>query len=234
MLSQKCETNPIPAHFEIATLPEGQSRRAGEPNFPPRPKYETNPICPYRWLPHSAKRTQFPARRTKYGTSAHGGLRTKDYMLNAVFNETNPITSSLLLYSPSPLLHFCPYHPPLCKTVPIYEPPTTNYEPKMQNEPNPRRGPQSTNYQPPTTNKIRKTNPIIPARSPKSPHTGKPRTTNHELRTLLCETNPICPPRPPHRPNAQNKPNLPSRRTKNAKRTQFPYAQASAKCCLLK
>ena len=30
------ETNPIPAHFEFATLAEGQSRRAGEPDLPHR------------------------------------------------------------------------------------------------------------------------------------------------------------------------------------------------------
>ena len=74
-------------------------------------------------------------------------------------NETNPISRVLRSANSQK-----------CETNPIYEPRTTNYEPKLLNEPNFRRGG-------PVEDEKCETNPIFP--------------TPTIRRTNLCETNPI-------------------------------------------
>ncbi len=62
---QICETNPISYRWRLPGFPNPKMRN--EPNSTRR-IYETNPICPTPTIcrPKNTKRTQFPARRTKY------------------------------------------------------------------------------------------------------------------------------------------------------------------------
>jgi hypothetical protein len=82
--------------------------------IPPRPICETNPI------------STRPTTQTCKANPIYPTARLLPPRRTPKICETNPITSpllifssSLLLYSTTPLLHFCPYHPPLCQTNPI-------------------------------------------------------------------------------------------------------------------
>ena len=89
--AKRTQLPPI-SDFRFRISPHPPPIMRNKPNIPPRPpnlrttNHQLRTISakqtqfPYGHgmpCPHCPKRTQFPARRTKYGTSAHGGLRTK-------------------------------------------------------------------------------------------------------------------------------------------------------------
>ena len=187
-----CKTNPIPAHFEPTTLPEGQSRFIGKPNShkptanrqrPTPQKCETNPIPPRSVrmqtnetnpiLTHQVShRPLFPRNEPNLRTTNHQ-LRTI-YAKRTQFQHTQRPTA--------------PY---FCKTNPIY---TATDLWKTKNA----KRTQSTNHELPTTNQppqLCETNPISAYPAPRRP--------------LFLQNEPNSPPRPP------------DPQPKRAKRTQF-------------
>ncbi len=66
-------STPLLHYSTTPLLPLPLRIAQNEPNFAPATPLFTSPLT----IHYFTKRTQFPAPRTKYGTSAHGGLRTK-------------------------------------------------------------------------------------------------------------------------------------------------------------
>ena len=204
---KKCETNPIPQ----GRPPKNAKRTQSQPR-PTTQMRKTNPI-------YTPANSQSPTANSCFLRNEPNFHRLADPTVPRI-SKTNPITAYRWRPAGFPAPHCAkrtqsPYRwhlpgptiPSLCETNPIYELPTTNYEPKIRNEPNfhphchPERraaersaaaqsqgicsitiaGGDSTQTNPGRT-QMRKTNPIIP---PAGPNPGDP--GNHELPTTNYE-----------------------------------------------
>ncbi len=191
------------------------------------PKYETNPIYTAAdlWIPQKCETNPISARPTTQN------MRNEPNFIPARASCLLPRTS-IMRNEPNSTRPTAKK----CETNPIYEPRTTNYEPKMRNESNLPHPPpsrllhcvQKIRNEPNSTRRIYETNPICPTITVPPPPISAKRTQSQPQRTCrsrkmrnepnfaqpttqhpqLCKTNPISRvPRPPT--------------TKRAKRAQF-------------
>ena len=196
--TQICETNPIPQgrppkntkRTQFPPPPPAQPpKNAKRTQSHPAQLCETNPIYrpasftpppflrnepnPKRPRAKKCKTNPISGPTDKMWNIRRGGLRTKHHMLKTAFNKTNPI-SARQKYETNPIpIRARSRHagmPPLCETNPITVPLAS----------------------------CRLSHPAFRQNEPKTQNKPNLRTTNHQLRTILYETNPIRAPLVPH------------------------------------